>query len=106
MATRNNSVASQSANIQQRANQIAGQVAAEQGWFETLLKPKKITARYPIKGKALLFATCGFGSLGDALFGYNSGTYEYVCMLRKNTDTARHHVWPVGQPGIRQTLLQ
>lgn len=78
MATRNNSVASQSANIQQRANQIAGQVAAEQGWFETLLKPKKITARYPIKGKALLFATCGFGSLGDALFGYNSGGLLFI----------------------------
>lgn len=73
MASRRNSVASQSANIQHRANQIAGQVAAEQSKFETLIKPKKITARYPIKGKALLFATCGFGSLGDALFGYNSG---------------------------------
>ncbi|CAN9085608.1 unnamed protein product [Alternaria alternata] len=73
MATRSSSVASRSANIQQRASQIAGQVAAEQGWLESKLKPKKITARYPIKGKALLFATCGFGSLGDALFGYNSG---------------------------------
>lgn len=76
MAARNNSVASQSANIQQRANQIAGQVAAEQGRLESMLKPKKITARYPIKGKSLLFATCGFGSLGDALFGYNSGTLD------------------------------
>ena len=73
MAARNSSVASQSANIQERANQIASRVAAEQGQLETLLKPKKITARYPIKCKALLFATCGFGSLGDALFGYNSG---------------------------------
>jgi hypothetical protein len=78
MATRNNSIASQSANIQQRANQIAGQVAAEQGWLESKLKPKKITARYPIKGKLLLFATCGFGSLGDALFGYNSGGFLYT----------------------------
>ena len=42
-------------------------------WLERRLKPKKINARYPIKGKPLLFATCGFGSLGDALFGYNSG---------------------------------
>lgn len=81
MATRNNSVASQSANIQQRANQIASQVAAEQGRFETLLKPKKIIARYPIKGKTLLFATCGFGSLGDALFGYNSGEFLAICLF-------------------------
>ncbi|GAB7364595.1 hypothetical protein MBLNU230_g5401t1 [Neophaeotheca triangularis] len=43
------------------------------GWIQRNLTPKKISARYPIKGKALLFATCGFGSLGDALFGYNSG---------------------------------
>jgi hypothetical protein len=76
MATRNNSVASHSANIQQRANQIAAQVESENGWLESKLKPKKITARYPIKGKTLLFATCGFGSLGDALFGYNSGEFR------------------------------
>lgn len=73
MAGRRTSVASQSANIQHRANQIATQVAGEQGWLEGKLKPRTITARYPIKGKGLLFATCGFGSLGDALFGYNSG---------------------------------
>lgn len=80
MTTRHNSVASHSANIQQRANQIASQVAAEQGRVETLLKPKKITARYPIKGKTLLFATCSFGSLGDALFGYNSGEFLAICL--------------------------
>ncbi|KAK2589675.1 hypothetical protein QQS21_012644 [Conoideocrella luteorostrata] len=44
-----------------------------QSWIEKKLKPSKISARYPIKGKPLLFATCAFGSLGDALFGYNSG---------------------------------
>lgn len=42
-------------------------------WLERKLRPSKVTARYPIKGKPLLFATCAFGSLGDALFGYNSG---------------------------------
>ena len=78
MATGTNSVASQSANIRQRANLVASQVEAEQGWLESKLKPKKITARYPIKGKALLFATCGFGSLGDALFGYNSGMFKSI----------------------------
>jgi len=45
----------------------------EGSWLERKLRPSKVSARYPIKGKALLFATCGFGSLGDALFGYNSG---------------------------------
>lgn len=95
MAARSNSVASRSADIQQRASQIAGQVAAEQGWLETQLKPKKITARYPIKGKALLFATCGFGSLGDALFGYNSGTLLLFILPNQvsNTHSLRHHVW-------------
>ncbi|KAI5274266.1 general substrate transporter [Aureobasidium subglaciale] len=42
------------------------------GWLEQKLKPKTVNARYPVKGAALLYATCGFGSLGDALFGYNS----------------------------------
>lgn len=53
--------------------QLENQPPTSQGWFDRTLTPKKITARYPIKGKLLLFATCGFGSLGDALFGYNSG---------------------------------
>lgn len=42
-------------------------------WLEQKLRPSKITHRYPIKGKWLLYSTCAFGSLGDALFGYNSG---------------------------------
>jgi hypothetical protein len=48
-------------------------VQTGESWFERKLKPTKINARYPIKGKALLYTTCAFGSLGDALFGYNSG---------------------------------
>ena len=52
--------------------------ATEGSWLERKLRPSKVSARYPIKGKALLFATCGFGSLGDALFGYNSGEWMSV----------------------------
>ncbi|KAH3992752.1 hypothetical protein HBI70_212330 [Parastagonospora nodorum] len=73
MASRSNSVAVQNANIKQRADKVAQQVEAEATWIEKKLKPSKVAARYPIKGAALLYATCGFGSLGDALFGYNSG---------------------------------
>ncbi|KAK3710239.1 hypothetical protein LTR37_010460 [Vermiconidia calcicola] len=51
----------------------SGTPPPNQTWLERKLRPKKINARYPIKGKPLLFATCAFGSLGDALFGYNSG---------------------------------
>ena len=47
----------------------------ESSWLERKLRSSKVSARYPIKGKSLLFATCGFGSLGDALFGYNSGEW-------------------------------
>lgn len=46
-------------------------------WLERKLKPKTVNARYPVKGAALLYATCAFGSLGDALFGYNSGQSRY-----------------------------
>jgi hypothetical protein len=51
--------------------------SVEGSWLERKLRPSKVSARYPIKGKGLLFATCGFGSLGDALFGYNSGESTY-----------------------------
>lgn len=73
MLTRRPSAAEHNASLHDRAASIAAQVSSEQSWLEKSIKPKKITARYPIKGKSLLFATCGFGSLGDALFGYNSG---------------------------------
>lgn len=108
MATCSNSFASRSADIQQRTSQIAEKVAAEQSWLETRLKPKKITARYPIKGKALLFSTCGFGSLGDALFGYNSGTLLLLILSNQvgNTHSFRYHVWSASQPSLRPALLQ
>jgi hypothetical protein len=59
--------------IRERSLAVAAQAEEQQGWLERKLKPKKISARYPFKGKALLYTTCAFGSLGDALFGYNSG---------------------------------
>lgn len=46
---------------------------AEVSWLESKLKPKSVHARYPFKGKPLLWMTCAFGSLGDALFGYDQG---------------------------------
>ncbi|OJJ57199.1 hypothetical protein ASPSYDRAFT_155863 [Aspergillus sydowii CBS 593.65] len=63
----------QNAVIQRRSHAIADQVAEQQGWLEKKLKPKTVSARYPFKGNPLLYATCAFGSLGDGLFGYNSG---------------------------------
>jgi hypothetical protein len=69
--TRRSSVAAeQNANVLYSDSQPP---VVEGSWLERKLRPTKVSARYPIKGKALLFATCGFGSLGDALFGYNSG---------------------------------
>ncbi|KAL3495791.1 general substrate transporter [Aspergillus germanicus] len=65
--------AKDNAAIQRRSEAVADQIAEQQGWLERRLKPKKITARYPFKGNALLYTTCAFGSLGDGLFGYNSG---------------------------------
>ena len=74
MATRRASTAvERNASIRDRSYSVAAQVAEQQSWLEKKLKPKKVNARYPIKGSPLLYATCAFGSLGDALFGYNSG---------------------------------
>ncbi|KAK6406501.1 hypothetical protein LTR95_018653, partial [Oleoguttula sp. CCFEE 5521] len=36
-------------------------ISPNASWLERKLRPRKVSARYPIKGKALLFATCGFG---------------------------------------------
>lgn len=45
------------------------------GFIERALKPTVYVPRYPkwMVGKPLLWATCFFGSLGDALFGYDQG---------------------------------
>jgi hypothetical protein len=59
--------------LRERSLAVAAQAEEQQSWLERKLKPKKISARYPFKGTPLLYATCAFGSLGDALFGYNSG---------------------------------
>ncbi|OJD37896.1 mfs sugar transporter [Diplodia corticola] len=42
-------------------------------WLERTLKPKTYNPRYPFVGKPLLWMTCAFGSLGDALFDYDQG---------------------------------
>ena len=74
MATRRASAAvERNASIKGRSDSVAAQVAQQESWIEKKLKPKGVNARYPIKGAPLLYATCAFGSLGDALFGYNSG---------------------------------
>lgn len=61
-------------SLRDRSQSVAALVTGQQSWIEKKLKPKGVNARYPIKGAPLLYATCAFGSLGDALFGYNSGT--------------------------------
>lgn len=66
-------VAARNVQLRRRTDLVYAQQDAEASWLEKKLKPSKVTARYPFKGSPLLYATCGFGSLGDALFGYNSG---------------------------------
>ncbi|KAL2833729.1 putative MFS sugar transporter [Aspergillus cavernicola] len=73
MKGNNSSALARNAAIRDRSLAVATQAGAQQSWLEKKLKPKKISARYPFKGKPLLYATCAFGSLGDALFGFNSG---------------------------------
>jgi hypothetical protein len=73
MASRRLSAVEYNASIRHRSYSVAAQVQEQQSWLERKLKPTKVTARYPILGDPLLYATCAFGSLGDALFGYNSG---------------------------------
>ncbi|UNI22174.1 hypothetical protein JDV02_008087 [Purpureocillium takamizusanense] len=51
----------------------AASLAVKTSWLERKLKPTRIRHRYPFKGAPLLWMTCAFGSLGDALFGYDQG---------------------------------
>ncbi|CZR68513.1 related to MFS sugar transporter [Phialocephala subalpina] len=50
--------------VRERSFSAPTQVVEQQSWLERTLKPNKVTARYPIKGSPLLYATCTFGSLG------------------------------------------
>jgi hypothetical protein len=95
MTIKKTSALAHNAAINERAQAVAAQVTEQQGWLEKKLKPKKITARYPFKGSPLLYATCAFGSLGDALFGYNSGTNHQHLAPHKDVADAnvrRNHV--------------
>jgi hypothetical protein len=46
----------------------------DSSWLEKKLKRTTYKTRYLFVGKPLLWMTCFFGSLGDALFGYDQGT--------------------------------
>ncbi|OJZ90252.1 hypothetical protein ASPFODRAFT_414257 [Aspergillus luchuensis CBS 106.47] len=73
MATKMSSIPTDNAALTRTAQAVAAREVEQQSWLERKLKPTKVRAWYPFKGTPLLYATCGFGSLGDALFGYNSG---------------------------------
>ena len=56
-------------------------------WLERTLRTTTYRPQYPrsFVGKPLLWATCFFGSLGDALFGYDQGkTFPgFICLEGK-----------------------
>ena len=94
------------AATKERAQAAIPQVT-QMGCLEKKVKPTKISARYPMKGAPLLYATCAFGSLGDALFGYNSGTTPTKRLLvQALTNVDRYHVRLAGQSSLRGSLLQ
>lgn len=77
MTVKQTSAAQRNASLRDQSASVAIQAATQANWLERTLKPKKVTARYPCKGTPLLYATCAFGSIGDALFGYNSGLLPF-----------------------------
>jgi hypothetical protein len=64
---------------------LPAEATALTSWLERKLKPTKYTPRYPFVGKPLLWMTCAFGSLGDALFGYDSGKIKHWLSLNDVT---------------------
>jgi hypothetical protein len=77
-------------------------------WLERTLKPKKYNPRYPFVGKPLLWMTCAFGSLGDALFGYDQGK-DKSCQnsIHKNLahQSYRYHGRTAGQSSVYLSIL-
>lgn len=67
--------------MQARSNRIKPN--APNNALERFLQRKSYTARYPkwLKGRPLLVLTSLFGSLGDALFGYDQGNYDYTTVV-------------------------
>jgi hypothetical protein len=59
--------------------------------LERTLKPTVYIPRYPkwMVGKPLLWATCFFGSLGDALFGYDQGE---ICNTHRGGPLSLMHI--------------
>lgn len=75
-------------------------------WLERTLKPKTYKPRYPFVGKPLLWMTCAFGSLGDALFGYDQGMTVLVPKTAMSINiVTRYHGWPPGEPRLCEALL-
>lgn len=76
-------------------------------WLEKKRRPKKINARYPFKVKPLIYATCAFSNLGNALFGYNSGesTKQKIRVLADVESYYRHHVRHPRQSSMYQEVL-
>ena len=103
MAVRRPSAVQHNDAIRERSASVAAQAEQQQNWLEKKLRPKNVTARYPIKGAPLLFATCGFGSLGDAIFGYNSGMRDPHAdqgLDIADSRLSRYYVRPARQPGL------
>lgn len=92
--------------IKDRSNAAVESNTRQLSWVERKLKPKSVSARYPIKGAPLLWATSAFGGLGDALFGYNSGETRSETNQVSSSDCVRHHLRLAGQSGLCVALLQ
>lgn len=107
MAVRRSRLSERNSALREQSAAVATQRVAQENWLEKTLKPKRITARYSFKGTALLYATCAFGSLGDALFGYNSGTFFEPLIFAflqnqrfkttHNANTYRYYVRIIGE---------
>ncbi len=73
MAKEEDSAVSQHESVSSSDNIAA--MPQSQNFVERALRPTVYVPRYPkwMVGNPLLWATCFFGSLGDALFGYDQG---------------------------------
>lgn len=87
MATKEADTMVVATHLEKAPKEISSDVRQHYSIVEKMFATKTYTARYPnwMVGRKLLWMTSIFGSLGDALFGYDQGmSRDYGVPLKDN----------------------
>ena len=93
--------------VQDNSIQNFSPITKDTSWLERKLKRTTYKTRYLFVGKPLLWMTCFFGSLGDALFGYDQGTIHVPDEqnTRLVTMMSRYRFWVASESHLCDSVL-